>query len=83
MQLVFEPTDDKTGVDAYKATRAIQAVKIPTPPPAPKPAVAPPPPAAPPAKPAEEKKKGWFPFVIAALLVPTASVLGAAASLLA
>ena len=85
VQLVFEPTDDKTGIDAYKATRAIQAVKIPIPPPAPKPAAAPPPPVAPPAKPAEEKdkKKGWFPFVIAALLLPAASVLGVATSLLA
>jgi hypothetical protein len=85
VQLVFEPTDDKTGIDAYKATRAIQAVKIPMPPPAPKPGAAPPPPppAVPPAKPADEKKKGWFPFVIVALLWPAASAVGAAAAHLA
>ena len=81
VQLVFEPTDDKTGIDQYKATRAIQAVKIPTPPPpATPPATAPPPPAAPPAD-AKDKKKGWFPFVLAGLLLPAAS--RAAAALLA
>jgi pSer/pThr/pTyr-binding forkhead associated (FHA) protein len=71
VQLVFEPTDDDAGVNAPKATRAIQAIKLP-PPQAPAPA--PPPP--------DTKKKGWFPFVLAALLLPAAAVLGALAPFL-
>jgi pSer/pThr/pTyr-binding forkhead associated (FHA) protein len=33
VQLVFEPTDDNAAVNAPKATRAIQAIKLPPPPP--------------------------------------------------
>jgi pSer/pThr/pTyr-binding forkhead associated (FHA) protein len=33
IQLVFEPTDDNAAVNAPKATRAIQAIKLPPPPP--------------------------------------------------
>jgi len=33
VQLVFEPTDDNAGVNAPKATRAMQAIKLPPPPP--------------------------------------------------
>ena len=77
VQLVFEPTDDNVDVNAPKATRAFQAIKLP-PLPAP-PAPAPPPPA--PAPP-DTKKKGWFPFVLAALLLPAAAVLGALAPFL-
>ena len=79
VQLVFEPTDDAAGVHAPKATRAIQAIKLP-PPPAPAPAPPPPRPPAPP--PPDTKKKGWFPFVLAALLLPAAAVLGALAPFL-
>jgi pSer/pThr/pTyr-binding forkhead associated (FHA) protein len=32
VQLVFEPTDDDAGVQAPKATRAMQAIKLPQPP---------------------------------------------------
>jgi len=32
VQLVFEPTDDDAGVQAPKATRAMQAIKLPLPP---------------------------------------------------
>ena len=96
IQLVFEPTDDDAGVNAHKATRAIQAIKLPLPPPAPAPAP-PPPPAAPPTPapppppapaqpppppPPPAPKKGWFPFVLAALLLPATAVLGALAPLL-
>jgi len=81
VQLVFEPTDDDAGVNAPKATRAMQAVKMPLPPTPP--AAAPPPPAAPPTPPqAPDKKKGWFPFVLAALLPPASAVLDALAPLL-
>ena len=89
IQLVFEPTDDDAGVNAPKATRAIQAVKLPLPPkqetPAPPPAAPPAPAAPPPAPPAPQedpKKKGWFPFVLAALLVPATAILGAVAPFL-
>jgi pSer/pThr/pTyr-binding forkhead associated (FHA) protein len=95
IQLVFEPTDDDAGVNAPKATRAMQAVKLPMPPAAPAAAAPPPPPppapAAPPAPappappaapPAPEKKKGWFPFVLAALVLPASAVLDALAPLL-
>jgi pSer/pThr/pTyr-binding forkhead associated (FHA) protein len=87
VQLVFEPTDDDAEVNAHKATRAIQAIKLPplpptpqapVPPPAP---VTPPPPPAPP-PPAPAPKKGWFPFVLAALLLPATAVLGALAPFL-
>jgi len=87
IQLVFEPTDDDVGVNPHKATRAIQAVKLPLPPPqAPAPAP-PPPPAAlpappPPPPPPPAPKKGWFPFALAALLLPATAVLGALASFL-
>jgi len=78
IQLVFEPTDDDAGVNAPKATRAMQAVKLPMPPSAP--AAPPPPPAAPAVPPpAPEKKKGWFPFVIAAFLLNASAVLDALA----
>ena len=77
VQLIFEPTDDDAGVHAPKATRAIQAIKLP-PPPAP----APPPPRPPAPPPPDTKKKGWFPFVLAALLLPAATVLGALAPFL-
>jgi pSer/pThr/pTyr-binding forkhead associated (FHA) protein len=33
VQLIFEPTDDNAAVNAPKATRAIQAIKLPPPPP--------------------------------------------------
>jgi pSer/pThr/pTyr-binding forkhead associated (FHA) protein len=36
VQLVFEPTDDDAGVQAPKATRAMQAIKLPPPPQPPK-----------------------------------------------
>jgi pSer/pThr/pTyr-binding forkhead associated (FHA) protein len=77
IQLVFEPTDDDAGVNAPKATRAIQAIKLPPPPP---PTVPPPPPPAAPPTPAP--KKGWFPFVLAALLLPATAVFGALAPVL-
>jgi pSer/pThr/pTyr-binding forkhead associated (FHA) protein len=97
VQLVFEPTDDDADMSAPKATRAIQAIKLPPPPPqAPAPPPprppAPPPPAPPPPRPPappppappppDTKKKGWFPFVLAALLLPAAAVLGALAPFL-
>lgn len=70
VQLVFEPTDDKAGIDGFKATRAIQAVKLPAPP-----ASAPgqpPPSAEPPGGAGGDKKKGWFPFVLVLSLAPAA-----------
>jgi len=79
VQLVFEPTDDDADMNAPKATRAIQAIKLPPLPQAPAPA---PPPPRPPAPPPDTKKKGWFPFVLAALLLPAAAVLGALAPFL-
>jgi len=93
VQLVFEPTDDDAEVSAHKATRAIQAIKLPLPPqapaPAPPPPAAPPPPTPPPPPPpsappppAPAPKKGWFPFVLAALLLPATAVLGALAPFL-
>jgi hypothetical protein len=68
-------------VNAHKATRAIQAIKLPLPPPAPAPAPLPPPAPAPPPPlpPPPAPKKGWFPFVLAALLLPATAVLGALA----
>jgi len=83
VQLVFEPTDDDADVNAPKATRAIQAIKLPPPPQAPAPPPPPPPPPQAPAPPPPDaKKKGWFPFVLAALLLPAAAVLGALAPFL-
>jgi pSer/pThr/pTyr-binding forkhead associated (FHA) protein len=81
VQLVFEPTDDDADVNAPKATRAIQAIKLAPPPQAPAPPP-PPPPQAPAPPPPDAKKKGWFPFVLAALLLPAAAVLGALAPFL-
>ena len=85
-QLVFEPTDDGADVNAPKATRAIQAIKLPPPPQVPAPQPPPPRPPAPPPQapppPPDTKKKGWFPFVFAALLLPAAAVLGALAPFL-
>jgi len=87
VQLVFEPTDDDADMSAPKATRAIQAIKLPPPPQAPAPAPSPPmpaprPPRPPAPPPPDTKKKGWFPFVLAALLLPAAAVLGALAPFL-
>jgi len=83
VQLVFEPTDDSAGVQAPKATRAMQAVKFPMPPQAAPPAPPAPPPAAPPpSTEAPPKKKGWFGAALAALLLPAAAALHAVAPLL-
>jgi len=86
VQLVFEPTDDSVGVQVPKATRAIQAVKLPQPPaaaPAPAPQPAPQAPAAPPPAPeTPPKKKGWFGLASATLLLPASAVLHAVAPLL-